>query len=434
MKSKLPYTDRRSQFCRQAILTAALSLPCVAAPLSWQAPATVTSDSAISLNGFFVHAGNFRSSGEFTVTAGAENILFENRPSQNAAGPLLAGEEARVVQGAGGKQTNTALFNVAGTGVSTNFDAVLDGSAWENGDAGPAPGLTDTILRVTGVDGVPLSVGQSYQIQLFYSDDRSGPNTRGQRYHDGLGNFSSPVIAGDSTGVIGTFTADATGYQDLYVQNTTGGGNFPVAINAYVLRVISNEDTDGDGMPNVWETAHLLDPDSAAGVNGASGDPDTDTYGNLAEYNAGSDPQAPASVPGNVDGDGLPDAWEMTHFAGLGQTESDDPDGDYAYNDTELAKNTDPMDRLDAPDEDGTGGAGDGMGDDWEAFYFTDTSKTRHETARLMMRTTNELNEKFKDLGDMGEETKVTCATCHRRSRHPEIEPPAAPAKPEPEK
>jgi Photosynthetic reaction centre cytochrome C subunit len=72
------------------------------------------------------------------------------------------------------------------------------------------------------------------------------------------------------------------------------------------------------------------------------------------------------------------------------------------------------------------------VGKPWSTYDFTDTSKKRHETARLMMRTTSELNEKFKDLGDMGEETKVTCATCHRRSRHPEIEPPAGPAKPEP--
>ena len=43
-----------------------------------------------------------------------------------------------------------------------------------------------------------------------------------------------------------------------------------------------------------------------------------------------------------------------------------------------------------------------------------------------MMRTTGDLNQKFKDLGDMDDPTKVTCATCHRRSRHPEIEPPAA--------
>ena len=44
------------------------------------------------------------------------------------------------------------------------------------------------------------------------------------------------------------------------------------------------------------------------------------------------------------------------------------------------------------------------VGKPWSTYDFTDTSKKRHETARLMMRTTNELNEKFKDLGDMGEE------------------------------
>ena len=72
------------------------------------------------------------------------------------------------------------------------------------------------------------------------------------------------------------------------------------------------------------------------------------------------------------------------------------------------------------------------VGKPWSTYDFTDTSKKRHETARLMMRTVNDLNEKFKDLGDMDDPTKVACATCHRRSRHPEIEPPAGPAKPEP--
>ena len=75
------------------------------------------------------------------------------------------------------------------------------------------------------------------------------------------------------------------------------------------------------------------------------------------------------------------------------------------------------------------------VGKPWSTYDFTDTGKKRYETARLMMRTTNDLNDKFKELGDMDDPTKVACATCHRRSRHPEIEPPAGPAKPEgPEK
>jgi hypothetical protein len=71
------------------------------------------------------------------------------------------------------------------------------------------------------------------------------------------------------------------------------------------------------------------------------------------------------------------------------------------------------------------------VGKPWSTYDFTDTSKKRHEVARLMAKTTASLNNEFKDLGEMDEPVKVTCATCHRRSRHPEITPPAAPAKPE---
>lgn len=62
------------------------------------------------------------------------------------------------------------------------------------------------------------------------------------------------------------------------------------------------------------------------------------------------------------------------------------------------------------------------IGKPWSTFDFTDDSKTRHHTARLMITSTAKLNEEFKDLGEMDQPTKVTCATCHRRSRHPEIE------------
>lgn len=359
----------RSLTGRRAILAASFSLITTAFPaaVSWLPPATVTSDNAISRNGFLVHAGTFRSAGDGYVTLGLESIVFKNREAQNALGELLEGEEARVIQGAGGKQTNGQLFDATGTSVSPAFDAVLDGSAWENGDPGPAPGLTDTILRVTGAEGAPLVAGQSYQIQVFYSDDRAGSADRGQLYHDGLGNQSEPVLAGDSTAVIGTFTADDTGYQDIHAQNTTGGSNFPVAINAYVLRLISNDDTDGDGLPNLWEIANGLDPNNPNGVNGKLGDPDGDGYSNYDEYLAGSDPQSASSIPGDIDGDGLPDSWEELHFGTLIYTQDDDPDHDFASNAEEFAAGTDPNDRLDAPDSDG-----DGMGDAWEKFYFPD--------------------------------------------------------------
>ena len=71
------------------------------------------------------------------------------------------------------------------------------------------------------------------------------------------------------------------------------------------------------------------------------------------------------------------------------------------------------------------------VGKPWSTYDFTDSTKKRHEVARLMVKSTVGLNEAFKELGEADEPVKVTCATCHRRSRHPEITPPAAAPKPE---
>jgi len=51
-----------------------------------------------------------------------------------------------------------------------------------------------------------------------------------------------------------------------------------------------DSDIDGDGLPNTWETNYGLDPRSAAGINGAAGDPDNDLLTNLQEFTNGTNP------------------------------------------------------------------------------------------------------------------------------------------------
>ncbi len=138
---------------------------------------------------------------------------------------------------------------------------------------------------------------------------------------------------------------------------------------AQFLAATSAADTDGDGLPNTWEIQYGLDPDSAEGDDGTDGDPDNDGFSNYDEYRAGSDPTEAASVPGDIDGDGLDDAWEIAHFGNLAQTPGGDPDGDLATNLQEYGGSSDPTDPTSWPDTENEG-AGDGMNDGWELFWF----------------------------------------------------------------
>lgn len=127
---------------------------------------------------------------------------------------------------------------------------------------------------------------------------------------------------GDKTVLVGqtaTFSVTASGTGPLSFQWQKNGANI------------------GGAMSAAYTT-----PATTSADNGA-------TFRVVVTNSAGSVTSAAATLtvtstpPVDSDGDGLPDGWEQTHFGGLSQTATGDPDSDGASNGDEYAAGTDPM-------------------------------------------------------------------------------------------
>ncbi len=118
-----------------------------------------------------------------------------------------------------------------------------------------------------------------------------------------------------------------------------------------------NPDTDGDGLPDGWEVTYNLNPHSAVGIHGASGDPDGDLLTNEQELALGTNPRV-----ADTDGDGLSD-YDEVHVYGTNPVLADSDGDGLSDGDEVLIHGTDPLN----PDTDG-----DGMGDGFEIDHGFD--------------------------------------------------------------
>jgi hypothetical protein len=181
-----------------------------AASVSFQTPATFTDtsvlDAPLSLSGFtsvtLVQAQNFGGNAQTVTTPGSQTLNFANAPENNAA---PSGTVSAVFYG--GSETNANLF--AGNTGSAAFDAVLDSQSWATQQAG---GNRQTV-RIGG-----LTIGQTYLVQLFFSDQRTGNGGRTQFLADATsgGNTSAEFSTASATSVIGSFSASAI-TQDIFI-------------------------------------------------------------------------------------------------------------------------------------------------------------------------------------------------------------------------
>ena len=171
--------------------------------------------------------------------------------------------------------------------------------------AGSGNTFQNNIVFGSTSSGIVLDAGGS--ISLFSHNNVYGNGTDyvGMENPTGTsGNISSdPVFTSyetgnlyltASSGIIDTGTDAGVAVDFNGVARPQGAG---VDMGAYEY-----VDTDGDGMADVWETAHGLNPDTADG----GADADQDGLTDLEEFRRNTDPNAP-----DTDGDGILDGAEV---------------------------------------------------------------------------------------------------------------------------
>jgi hypothetical protein len=87
---------------------------------------------------------------------------------------------------------------------------------------------------------------------------------------------------------------DADGINELTSDPNSADTNGDGVMDGYS---VAFSDSDGDGLPNLWEWKYGLDALDPRGINGATGDPDGDGYSNIEEYMEFTDPRDNSDHP-----------------------------------------------------------------------------------------------------------------------------------------
>ncbi len=230
--------------------------------------------------------GHLSGTGQLVLTGVLGGELAVDSPIGGFAGEILI-EDITVINEAPGSLGRS--------------DVDLSGALWSNA----ALNFAGKRLTLIGTE-VGLQLDHDiYVKELYFKPDREAE-----------AEFDLDGLLGDPKGTaIGAewFENPDLGSLEELVQSTDGDPQG---------KIIFSDDADGDGLPDVWELDHGLDP----AVDDREGDSDEDGLGNELEFYLGTD-----LANTDSDGDGLTDGDEFTvHGSSPSSTDSDGdglPDG-----------------------------------------------------------------------------------------------------------